>query len=326
MGALLHTVNHALIKSLLFLGAGAVNTGTRTLEIDRLGGLQKHMPKTAAAILTGSVAICGLPPLNGFVGELLLFLAACGAAASNPADGTFAAAGMAALMSLGLIGGLAAAGFAGLYGTVFLGESRSEQARTAGEVPPAMIVPMIALAGGCVLGGFGAPLGAMLVSPAAEQIAGPAAVAAMTPVIPLLMTIAACSGAIALAALLLAVLRRRLLRGRTIVIGPTWDCGYEAPTARMQYTGSSFTWPMAAMFHWLIRPCRQVRMDGGEFPDVAGLNVSADDLFYRHLYTPLFRAAVKVSQYLYRLFGSRNQLNILYIAITIILLLVLKVG
>ena len=74
-GSLLHVANHAMFKGLLFLAAGSVQHATHTLEIDRLGGLSKNMKWTAATFLVGSAAICGLPPLNGFVSEFLIYLA-----------------------------------------------------------------------------------------------------------------------------------------------------------------------------------------------------------------------------------------------------------
>ena len=73
-GGMLHVWNHALFKSLLFLGAGSVIHAVGTREIDRMGGLAKRMPATANCFLIGAVAICGLPPLNGFVSELLIYL------------------------------------------------------------------------------------------------------------------------------------------------------------------------------------------------------------------------------------------------------------
>src|SRR5271169_6025748 len=73
-GALLHVWNHALFKSLLFFSAGSVIHATGTRDLDRLGGLAKAMPRTSLAFLVGAIAICGLPPLNGFVSELLIYL------------------------------------------------------------------------------------------------------------------------------------------------------------------------------------------------------------------------------------------------------------
>ena len=125
-GALLHVVNHAVFKGLLFLGAGAVQHATGTREIDHLGGLLKRMPWTGATFLVGAAAISGLPPLNGFVSEFLIYLGAFhGGAALSGAN---AVASLFVILALALIGGLALACFAKAFGIIFLGEPRSEHA------------------------------------------------------------------------------------------------------------------------------------------------------------------------------------------------------
>src|SRR5438876_11985510 len=114
---LLHVVNHSIFKGLLFLGAGAVQHGAHSLELEKLGGLLKRMPWTGTAFLIGAAAIVGLPPLNGFVSEFLLFYAGF-AAVMDPSAG-IALAGLMAIVAMGLIGGLAAACFAKAFGIVF---------------------------------------------------------------------------------------------------------------------------------------------------------------------------------------------------------------
>ena len=133
-GGLLHVLNHALFKGLLFLGAGAVIHATGTRDIDHLGGLIRRMPWTAAMFLTGSVAICGLPPLNGFVSEFLIYVGAF-AGIGLPGISVW---GAATIAGLAMIGGLAAACFTKAFGIVFLGEPRNDQARHGHEVGWAM--------------------------------------------------------------------------------------------------------------------------------------------------------------------------------------------
>ncbi len=149
--ALLHTWNHGLFKTLLFLGAGAVLHRTHTRDLDQLGGLAKPMPRTALLFLIGAAAICGLPPLNGFVSELLLYLGMFGSltdlAAGEPGRWLQPALGIPALA---LIGGLALACFVKVHAAVFLGEPRTDHARGARECGPAMLVPMGVLAALCV--------------------------------------------------------------------------------------------------------------------------------------------------------------------------------
>ncbi len=155
-GALLHVLNHALFKGLLFLGAGAVVHGTGTREIDHLGGLLKRMPWTAAAFLIGAVAISGLPPLNGFLSEFLIFFGAFKGGIST--SGPVAVPLLAVIAGLALIGGLAVACFTKAFGIVFLGEPRSEHVSRAHEVDWTMRLPMLMLAAACVGIGLFAPV------------------------------------------------------------------------------------------------------------------------------------------------------------------------
>src|SRR5207244_932344 len=130
----------------LFLGAGAVVHATGTREIDRLGGLLKKMPLTGFTFLIGAAAIAGLPPLNGFVSEFLIFLGAYRGVAAKGAGLIVPAA--AAILGLALIGCLAVACFTKAFGVVFLGEPRTEDAARAKEPELAMRIPMALLAAG----------------------------------------------------------------------------------------------------------------------------------------------------------------------------------
>ncbi len=124
---LLHVLNHSIFKGLLFLGAGAVQHAAHSLELEELGGLLKRMPWTGTTFLIGAAAIVGLPPLNGFVSEFLLFYA--GFLGLVQPTVNIAVAGLIALVAMGLISGLAAACFAKAFGIVFLGSARSHEAR-----------------------------------------------------------------------------------------------------------------------------------------------------------------------------------------------------
>ena len=141
-GGLLHVLNHSIFKSLLFLGAGMVVHRTGTRSIDKLGGLLKGMKITGVTFLIGSLAISGLPPLNGFVSEFLVYI---GSFQGLSHDRSFLAVGLLAIVSLAIIGGLALACFSKVIGVVFQGEPRSEAARgrhrergehAAGDVDP----------------------------------------------------------------------------------------------------------------------------------------------------------------------------------------------
>jgi hydrogenase-4 component B len=140
-GGLLHVLNHGLFKGLLFKGAGSVLHGAGTRDIESLGGLYRRMPVTATTFLLGSAAISGLPPLNGFVSEWLIYVAAFRASAHFPT--LWAISALVVIPALALIGGLAAACFVKAFGVAFLGEPRTDAASQAHEAPATMQVPMI---------------------------------------------------------------------------------------------------------------------------------------------------------------------------------------
>ncbi|HOX23471.1 MAG TPA: proton-conducting transporter membrane subunit, partial [Elusimicrobiales bacterium] len=234
-GGLWHVVNHAFFKSLLFFGAGSVYHAAGTRDLEQLGGLGKAMPVTAACSLAGCAAISALPPFNGFISELLIYL---GAFALLTSAGANVFAGLAALTGLAAIGALAVAGFARAFGVVFLGLPRKQLQPPAHEAPGAMRLPMLALAALCACVGL-APLAF------APFIFSSAAV--LLPVVPetgRALDALSAAGWSALILWVLAVLlwslRNWLLSRRKNGASPTWDCGYAAPGPSMQYTASSF--------------------------------------------------------------------------------------
>jgi hydrogenase-4 component B len=249
-GGLLHVWNHGLFKSLLFLSAGAVVHGCHTRELDQLGGLARRMPKVAALFLLGSVAICGLPPLNGFASELLVYLGLF-AAATPPGPLPWLAAALGA-PTLALIGGLALACFVKVYGVVFLGSPRSEATRSAHEPGPLTLAPMFALAAGCVALGLRPSLASPWLDACAAAVAPGlgAPLSEHAPLGTLSAVMVALAGALGAGYLLyLARLRRA-----PAAEGLTWDCGYAAPTPRMQYSASSFADWLVQTFAWALRP------------------------------------------------------------------------
>ena len=252
-GCLLHVWNHALFKALLFLSAGSVIHACETREIDHLGGLAKPMPWTSLCFLVGAVAICGLPPLNGFVSEFFIYLGLFGTMDSD-AGPEFAVAAFAA-PALALIGALALACFVKVYGAVFLGTARSKHARHAHESPGSMLGPMAVLVACCVVIGI-APC---LVAPALEKGISNWApdlniarneLSALAPLDWIsVMGLALVAGLALGGGLLWSLIHRHPL-----ATGGTWGCGYTAPNTRMQYTSSSFAQMLVSLFGWALRP------------------------------------------------------------------------
>jgi formate hydrogenlyase subunit 3/multisubunit Na+/H+ antiporter MnhD subunit len=326
-GGLLHVLNHALFKGLLFLGAGAVMHGAGTREIDHLGGLLKRMPWTGMSFLIGAVAISGLPPLNGFVSELLIYVGAfqgvttLGNAATAPA--------LAVIAGLALIGGLAAACFAKAFGIVFLGEPRSDHAAQAHEAGMAVRLSLLLLAMSCVLIGLGAPwvVEALIFTLMnATGLSADSVHTALLSVHSTFSTLVLASLILLVLLTLLASLRHRLLATRAVTEHVTWDCGYARPTPRMQYTASSFAQPLTSLFHFVLRSRFHYFMTPGLFPRAASLATETEDLSRARLYHPLFIRIGRGLSSLRWVQHGQVHLYVLYIAITLLVLLVWKLG
>lgn len=324
-GGLLHVVNHAFFKGLLFLAAGSVLRGVGTREIDEMGGLLKRMPWTGVTFLVGAVAICGLPPLNGFVSELMIFTGAF-LGVTTTAKAT-AVAGLAVIIGLALIGGLAVACFTKAFGIVFLGEPRSGQAAHAHESGWAMRWPMVLLSAACFGVTLAAPFVLRCLGPVLEKLTGwpqPMLEVPFTSATRLAAIVAFASLALIFLIAGVTLFRRLLLNGRKISTVVTWDCGYARPTGRMQYTASSFAQPFAKLFHAVLQTHVKIARPDGLFPQSASLATETSDLSHAQVYRPAFLKLSWGLAQLRWLQRGKVQLYILYIAITLIALIAWK--
>jgi hydrogenase-4 component B len=322
-GGLLHVVNHALFKGLLFLGAGSVLHSCGTAHIEHLGGLIKKMPSTAACFLIGSIAICGLPPLNGFVSEFLIYMAGYNGLQSHHVSAfTFTALSMT---SLALIGGLAAACFTKAFGTVFLGEPRTTL-RPVHESGLFMRIPMYVLCILCFFIGLGfyfvAPVMALPVSIACG-IGGADVAATLGSFTPSLAGIGIGTFALLVVVGLVVMARKKLLKSKPVSTSPTWDCGYIAPNARMQYTASSFAQPTTSFFRLVLFPKqdKQTPVSASTFPGNWSFHSHVPDLFLDNVYIPCFKSVSFALSKLRWLQGGKLHTYVLYIVLTLISLL-----
>lgn len=321
-GALLHVFNHGLFKGLLFQGAGCVLHATGVRDLDLLGGLLRRMPVTALTFLVGAVAISGLPPLNGFVSEWLIFVGAFrgGAALSGGA----AVAAIAVLPALALIGGLAVACFVKVYGVVFLGAARTEAAARAHDAGAALRVPMVVGAALCVLVGVLPVAAVRLAAPAAVQLGGLAVAPAdaFGPLSGITWVAVALVGAVAV----LVLARAALLRTAPVRTAPTWACGYPAMTPRMQYTAASFAQPVLAPFGGVIHRTTLAELPSGYFPHSARVDEHVADMAGERLLVPLVRRFLRDAGRLRVLQQGRIQLYLAYVLVTLLVLLVWQIG
>ncbi len=279
-GSLLHVWNHCAIKGLLFLGSGSVLHASGTKDLERLGGLLQRMPVTGAATILGAAAIAGLPPLNGFVGEWLLYRGLASAALQAPSWASVAA--MAGIAALALVGGLATLCFVRLVGVALLGQARSEGARAARESGWEMAGPLALLSILCVALSLGSPALTGAVAQLVSELSGSAgAEAVRSALAPLAAFSAGLLGMMLVGSLLIGS------RLRAAASDETWGCGYNAPNARMQYTASSFGELLVDRLLPAWLRARTVREPPrGLFPGAVSWSARHEDPLTRGVYEP----------------------------------------
>jgi len=300
--------NHAAFKSLLFFGAGSVLHATGTRDMERMGGLAARMPRTALAIFPGVLAVSALPPFNGFVSEWLLYR---GFFAASLGGGAWTEG--LALTALAITGGLAGVAFAKFFGFVFLGVARSPEAEAAHDPGPAMWGPMLVLAGLCMA----LSLGSALLLPLLDRVVaivspGPGPLLAQG----LDRELWLFAG---MAAMLLGLGAGALFWLRRPAPAPdrpgTWDCGYAAPTARMQYSASSFADGWGESMPGLKSRVRRVK---GLFPRSVGFHSRFQDPVGEGFVAPRTARLVERLQRYRGLQQGLLPMYLLYILVTLV--------
>ncbi len=331
---LFHTLNHAIFKCLLFLGAGAVQHATHTRNMEDLGGLIRRMPVTALCFLTGAVAISGLPPLNGFVSEWLTYqgLMAGFGTTRTPMDLLFPVAGSL----LALTGALAAACFVKAFGITFLARPRSEHATNATEAPRSMRIGMQILAIACAGFGLGAGWFLPVLDGVTMQLLG--AARATEPAGPWVVGAGSLQrGSVSPAVVALLLL---LAAGLTVLAWPIrgswskrrirtpWDCGLPGLGPQHEYTATAFSKPIRMVFAALFQPRRQIEAVfdvSAYFPREVRFESGIEQPFEDRLYTPLRRVILWVSGRMRNIQAGSVHLYLAYIFVVLIGLLVFAV-
>jgi hydrogenase-4 component B len=334
VAGLYHLLNHAVFKSLLFLGAGSVVSRVHSKDMGHMGGLLHVMPWTALAFLIGALGICAIPPLNGFVSEWFtyqsLFLAAL-----HGSSLLQLLAPLSAVM-LGIASALAVMCFVKAFGVTFSGEPRSEKAATATEVGWPMLSGMGFLAACCIALGIGAPVIAPLMRDVAASLTGhEIAIASGLAVFPGDTAIGVLSTPL-MAVLLIGLAAVPLLivglyasrRPRPRLGAEVWACGY-APDARMRVSSGGFAQPIKVLFRPLygVRDWADDRL-AALTPWFAGLPASAgraEQLWDRWLLAPLGRGVQAAGVHMQILQGGDIRVYCLYIVAALIALLAVAI-
>jgi formate hydrogenlyase subunit 3/multisubunit Na+/H+ antiporter MnhD subunit len=327
--ALLHVVNHALLKGLLFCGAGAVLTATGLRDIERLGGLLRRLPVTGACFLIGAAGLAALPPLNGFASEWLLFQAVLKGTVLPQWELKFAVVAIGALLALAAA--LAAAVFVRAFGIAFLGRPRSTEAAAATEVDAPMRAGLIAMAAGCVLLGVLPSAALVPIASAAQHLLGAApetrGSAGWLWLAPgggnsysgliMLAVIAAITAALVLLVHRLASARLRR--------GPAWDCGFPDPRPDTQYSGASFAQPLRRVFGPTLLAAREtVAMPAPGELVPARYEARWRDPFWDGLYRPVASGLWWLTERanVLQFFTIRRYLTLMFLALALLLAIV----
>lgn len=303
-GVFLHMWNHSLFKSLLFLGANAVKESTHTTVSPLLGGLQKRIPFTGGCFALGCAAIAGVPPLNGFMSELVIYMGFI--LGSEATSGESSLLFWVAFFLLGSIAGLALFAFTRLFGLIFLGSPRSPAGLEAREPDSLLRAMLLLLALACLAVSLGGPWAIASLEPLLTSftlrlgLPAPLASGDFTTGIEVLRWYALCGLLLLLSFGLVALLRKRAVTANGSSGSPTWDCGYRLPSARMQYSGGSFSLSLALLLRPLLRPVLAVPVIRGLFPPPQHALVTSPDwptdLWERLLFKPVAALADKAKE------------------------------
>jgi hydrogenase-4 component B len=326
--ALFHSINHAVFKSLLFLGAGGVVRATGLHDLNHLGGLGRKMPATMLAFAVGAAAISGLPPLNGFASEWLTFQGLFGAAGTGGIEPVARFAAALAVGGLALTTALAVACFVKATGVTFLGLPRTAAAGNAVETTRPAVAAMGLLAVACLGLGLaagpianalttvartafhdGPPLIAVAVVSAKPHPENPAAYAALS----IGLLLAAAVG-------IVAVLSWSRTRARRV---DTWTCGI-APKPAFQYTATSYAKPIRLFFRRILVAEREVHVEyhpGTTFPSSVRYRSEVTLLLEDRILKPIHSLSLRAADVARKLQGGAIQLYIAYMVLAVLVLL-----
>lgn len=317
LGVFAHVLNHSIFKPLLFLSAGSVLSKVHTTDCEKLGGLIKSMPYTATLFLIGSLAICALPPFNGFISEFFIYWAMLNGIST---DNHFLFPVL--IISIGIlafVGAMVLIAFTNMFSSIFLGTFRSEKAsKIEQDSSKSMLISIILLAiVSLLIGLFPQYLMQIIINPAnaflATPLNFPTEILSNISVfnVDLLITISA-----------ILILRKILLKGKTVTTHKTWACGYDKTNSKMQYSNYSFSRP----FLGFLTPffIRELDFKGIKelFPKATHFKSKTIDIFEYYLIRPIINFDKFIIQKFYWVQSGNVQKYLLYGLIFLLLVII----
>lgn len=314
-GALLHTLNHSLFKSLLFFSVGSVYQQTHTRDMEKLGGLIHQMPQTAILFLIGSLAIGGLPPLNGFISEFLIYNGFLNGI--NTIGLSHSTMMILSLASLAFIGGLSLLTFTKTFGIVFLGNPRQELHNPASEVslwmraPQYFIVAIMLSIGLFPQFYFSVTLQLIQsVLPASNQIN----FQDFNPMLKLMGNVGLYSMLFLALLVFVYFIRNYFVNRHPVQENATWGCGYVAPNAQMQYSGKSFSKSLGKLMGFVVNEKKKYKeIEIGEiFPQSRSHNSHFVDFFENTIFDRATSRLLKFLNYFQFIQNGKVQMYVVY--------------
>jgi hydrogenase-4 component B len=322
-GALMHTLNHSLYKSLLFFTAGNIYQQTHTRNMEHLGGLIKKMPVTAFFFLCGALAIGGLPPFSGFVSEFLIYSGLIEGIRSG-ADVTVSAMMILCIVGLALIGGISMLTFTKTFGTIFLGSARTDMHHQPGEVSLVMRIPLFMILSVIVMIGIFPNLVFTSALAVAKSFSPDTLSQSILTISPVIITVGRVSLALIILTTLTYFIRTKISASRATSYQSTWGCGYVAPTARMQYTSKSFSKSFAKLFSYITTEKKKYFEIAGNkiFPLPRNFQSHYQEFFEKNFIHPVNNRIFAFMNFFMFINNGKTQAYILYGFFFIVILIV----
>lgn len=322
IGSLYHCLNHAIFKSLLFLGAGAILQQCDEHSIENMGGLIKRMPYVAWFFLIGCMSISALPPFNGFVSEWLIFQGAFqGSILSSAIMRTFIPVSAALLA---LTSAITLTCFIKMYSVMFLGQERTVRMSHSVDPKWGMRLALGFLSVFCVLFGLLPTFVISILRVIPGQLMGAQLPSSQSPfwLVPVSSAVSSYNAPLVLfgivSVLLIIYLLLNIYVGKTkLRAAKPWDCGYGGINSRMQYTATAFVMPLRRIFSavWVVQEDIEKTDSGTNY------YLHIGDRVWRYVYVPIEHAVLVLSKLFSRLQGGNIRVYLAYIFVTLILLL-----
>ena len=320
-GGILHVLNHSIFKELLFFAAGSAYLKTHTRNIELMGGLIKKMPYTALLFIIGSVAICGIPPFNGFVSEFLIY---AGMISGIPASSmSLFIVLVLAIAALGMVGTMAMLCFTKASGIMFLGNPRGVNLDEVSEVPRVMICPMTILAFlAFFIGMFPHYFITLVMMPVSEFVNGVGAIVPFENLFNLTSGLSYYFFIFFVFVVALLIVRKVLGRGKTEVVHTTWGCGYNRANNHMQYTASSYASLFISTLKPLFKRVSHIKKPKELFPKEAYYEQEIQDIEEAYIVKPLINWDEKFLTKFERIQNGNIQQYILFGLVFLILAII----